>query len=98
MITVQRGKGMKAVLVIDDMPMRCCECKYYRFADKYDCHRTICVINGERCENGIDYKPSVCPLKPLPKKMKRRATDEATDLIYSTGWNDCLAEMMGETE
>ena len=36
--------------------------------------------------------------RPLPKKMKRRATDGAVDLIYATGYNKCLEDITGETE
>ena len=62
---------MKAVLVID-MPMMCCECKFFRFAnnDDWESSETICTINGKHCENGIDYKPRVCPLRPLPSKKE----------------------------
>ena len=44
------------------------------------------------------FDVEMIPLKPLPKKMIRRATDGAVDLIYSTGYNKCLDEITGETE
>ena len=83
---------MKAVLVID-MPKDCGDCPCIH-DELWKCQA------DKQFREGTYYngRPSWCPLRPLPKKMKRRATDEATDLIYSTGWNDCLAEMMGETE
>ena len=80
---------MKSVLVIDT-PTYCGLCPCFT-GERFD-------VTNQKAYYDFDERPDWCPLRPLPKKMKRRATDEATDLIYSTGWNDCLAEMMGETE
>lgn len=104
---------MKAVLVID-MPMMCCECKFFRFAnnDDWGNPETICTINGKHCENGIDYKPRVCPLRPLPQKkpqsraMGRITQDRENPNIlniekyfgYDDGFNACIEEITGEKQ
>ena len=58
------------------------------------------IPSREEVQGKIKYlkRPSWCPLRPMPKKMKRRATDGAIDLIYATGYNKCLEEITGETE
>ena len=105
---------MKAVLVID-MPMMCCECKFFRFAnnDDWESSETICTINEKHCENGIDYKPRVCPLRPLPEKLKSDSDCDKIDEYFEKKhgfkrhgsiydivhtWNACLDEILGETE
>lgn len=92
-------KKMKAILVID-MPMMCCECKFFRFAnnDDWGSSETICTINGKHCENGYDYKPRVCPLRPLPRKLTEADISWGEQRGYRGGWNNCLAEITGETE
>lgn len=82
---------MKAVIVVD-MPESCCNCKFYRFVhqDDWDRTETICTILGKMHDNGIDSKPSWCPLKPLPER------DKGMYALYSMGWNACLDEILGE--
>ena len=92
-------KKMKAILVID-MPMMCCECKFFRFAnnDDWGSSETICTINGKHCENGIDYKLRVCPLRPLPQRKEEGYPNDDYTIGKADGWNACLDEITGETE
>lgn len=93
---------MKTVLVID-MPESCCNCKFYRFVhqDDWDRTETICIILGKMHDNGIDSKPSWCPLKPLPEKRilpeyQTRGTNYGEEPWFSDGWNACLYKITGE--
>lgn len=83
---------MKTILVIDEMPNSCDECKVR--CDGYTAK--------EYSEKGIK-RPSWCPLRPLPKIMAYEMTDtqttKAVELINNTfrlGWNMCLNEITGE--
>ena len=75
------GNGMKAVLVID-MPNNCGECKLIHLQGI-----------GESICDAVDWskRPSWCPLRPLPNKLKETNDD-------AIGWNACLDEITGETE
>ena len=59
----------------------------------------VCVPADEDIDEYVDpskTKPNWCSLKTLPhsKQMENRwFTDD-----YSKGWNDCLEEIVGETE
>lgn len=74
---------MKAILVINEMPNNCGECK---------------LINlqgiGESICNAVDWskRPSWCPLRPLPEKKKHEEEIDY-DYGYIDGWNDCLEEL-----
>ena len=97
---------MKAVLVIDEMPENCRECRYRCFeASLRD-----------------KYRPSWCPLRPLPQKKEVEVNEIddimhteysiediytnkyiatirlATDKLISLGWNACLDYITGDEE
>lgn len=74
---------MKAILVVD-MPKNCLECSLL----KYD--REIGVVCRHTWTG--DYRPSWCPLKPMPERY-----DEAT-MREQKGWNACIDELIGEEE
>lgn len=80
---------MKAILVID-MPKSCKECFLCGIGGE-DLEQYVCSLTGEHSES-----PHLvgCPLKPLPHKLQ---ADWYTD-GYKEGFNDCLAEITGETE
>lgn len=80
---------MKAILVIDDMPIKCEDCPlhYRKRQEIYRCEMTHKNIR-------LNSKPSWCPLKPLPHKLQ---ADWYTD-GYKEGFNACLDEITGETE
>ena len=87
---------MKAVLVIDKMPKSCADCRLKR--------GLFCGESGNSLHDYIHYndkpsdKPDWCPLKPIPKKMEESWMETPNDCDYRMGWNDCLDEIMGETE
>lgn len=85
---------MKAVLVID-MPMDCYECP----CSNEGCY--LCQIRRRLLEDDFqDRRPSWCPLRPLPQKKGKHGElhEYDTDIHYEIGWNDCIDEIVGETE
>ena len=74
---------MKAILVID--------------VDEEDIGREVNYISVKG--GGLSYivgaKDSQALIRPLPKKKN---TDFHPNIVYATGWNDCIAEIKGETE
>lgn len=93
---------MKAVLVID-MPNRCSECPLCSKDENYwgDIVSAECQMQykGYLTLNEME-KPTWCPLKPLPQKLKLRIQREwITDYDrYEIGYNACLDKITGETE
>lgn len=90
---------MKAILVIDDMPIKCEECPlhYRKRQEIYRCEMTHKNIR-------LNSKPSWCPLKPLPKKILTLVRMQNGNIVnvqetsFANGWNDCLEEITGETQ
>lgn len=83
---------MKAILVINEMPNTCCECKL--FWNDVDCG---CMALGRAfgefgCSVG---KPIDCPLKPLPqnREPKEEWYNEYHRDEFADGWNACLKEI-----
>lgn len=82
---------MKAILVVD-MPSRCAECPlhYRKRKEIYRCEVTHQNVS-------INNKPTWCPLRPLPQKMKHE--DEIDyDYGYIDGRNELIDEITGETK
>lgn len=52
---------------------------------------------GCMCKYDFMFLYKGCPLKPMPQKMRTDGDDIEED-SYWNGWNDCLAEITGETE
>ena len=83
---------MKAILVID-MPNNCEECNIIYFQG-----------HGGRstCDSGDwSKRPSWCPLKPLPIKKEQFNSwerDFRNEASYRAGYNDCLEDIIEETE
>lgn len=94
---------MKAILVID-MPNNCYDCQYCRFdARKYNFRG--CVLTDTDVQDGtIDICKEVhscCPLKPIPKQFTLDEILMAKDVktaIEMRAYNDCIDEIVGETE
>ena len=90
-----RRKTLKAILVIDK-PKECSECP--------------CFYDYIRCQAEEDAKvygekrPYNCPLKPMPKRMLTLAKINNGEILnnneiqYMKGRNDCVDEILGETE
>lgn len=71
---------MKAILVIEEMPIKCEECPlhYRKRQDIYRCEMTHKNIH-------LNNKPSWCPLKPLPNAITERGKWISEE--YQKGWN-----------
>lgn len=85
----------KAVLVID-MPSTCEKCPL-KEDDKLP---TACVFRRWHSLS-INETPETnnwCPLKPLPRKLTEADISWGEQRGYRGGWNNCLAEITGETE
>lgn len=81
---------MKAIIVIDE-PNKCGLCPCYDYKHGY-CKLTDNHVNPLE-------KNGKCPLKPMPNKKKPKDPDETwEELHHRFGYNDCLAEILGETE
>ena len=81
---------MKAILVID-MPKGCCECNCAIDL----CHGTI------PSQEWYNKRPSWCPLKPIPEKKEIKNIFQYRGLAEQyrkEGWNECIEEILGETE
>ena len=89
------GLNSKAVLVINEMPKSCCYCQFYcsDFIDRRD----YCSLDEHK---EIDYhgRPDWCPLRLLPRKLTEADISWGEQRGYRGGWNNCLAEITGETE
>lgn len=92
----------KCILVMD-MPESCARCPMYHESMYYEFITSRCVVTDKRQDNrSYDFKPSWCPLKPIPQKI---GVDEAinmprngniVDVIKS--YNACIDEILGGTE
>lgn len=78
---------MKAILVID-MPYKCSECAF-RYDNKDN--KMSCYI-----DDYIKDCKGDCPLKPLSRFKNPNGSDIFND--YVRGYNDCLREILGETD
>lgn len=78
----------KSILVIDT-PNSCSECPC---RNKDECGNQHKGFIGDYL--GLKgYKPSWCPLRPLPKKKN---TDFHPNIVYANGYNACIDEIIGE--
>ena len=84
---------MKAILIID-IPNSCYDCPcYYEDKDK-------CEVHNQRAIADIGI-PSWCPLRPLPERKDEGSVLKPLPFevyMYRYGFNECLDEIMGETE
>jgi len=77
----------KAILVIDEMPNKCCDCPYS--AERY------CRLDMKKFPQGRKRKD--CPLRPLPQRIPIDNDSQTLDCM-AIGWNACINEITGETE
>ena len=97
---------MKAIAIIDEMPKDCDECPFVN-------ENRDCILLGEDAfpNDWVEDAPYYslkekgdCPLRPLPQREKvdeRYMNDgllRCSEIMYAGGWNDCLDEILGETE
>ena len=79
---------MKAFLVMD-MPDCCDECPVMFRSEEERC----CMVERR---NSFTKKPSWCPLKPIPEKMKGDLSIKFQWGDYEDGWNNCIDIIVGE--
>ena len=89
---------MKAILVID-MPENCIDCPLHQ---RY-CGAVCRALEKEHTDDRFYQKEEWCPLRPMPNKLPLESGSIMNTFKESTkykhiGWNDCLDEIMGETE
>ena len=88
---------MKAILVIDKMPIKCEDCPlhYRKRQEIYRCEMTHKNIR-------LNSKPSWCPLKELPINKEIKGDWENVVDVWidgaNYGYNKCLNDISGETE
>lgn len=80
----------KAILILDEMPKNCGECKLYmNNGNSYWCKAA-----------GIDTTgftiPASCPLKPMPKKKEVKKIMQPKDFIYTETQYDIIANKIME--
>jgi len=84
---------MKAILMFD-MPTECVKCNQFAFECCHAMKREIERENIVQCK-----RPSWCPVKPIPNRIDWLENGyNAEWILFSTGWNACLDEILGETE
>ena len=93
---------MKSILIFDT-PTRCYDCPLYTSiddADEYGFCDDRNILGQEEAQEKIrfDEKPTWCPLRPLPEIKYISLNNTHDDLMFQMGWNDCLDEIVGETE
>ena len=79
----------KCVLVMD-MPTKCIECP----VSGYDKKGLPCCRKEMKHLDTFMYKPSWCPLKPMPEKQKLTFIEAGQDAI-TMGWNAAIEQMEG---
>ena len=90
---------MKAILVID-MPDCCNNCPCYDGMEDRSCCN---VLDEDMCFASLGRLGN-CPLKPMPKKklvLEHRIGNQIVnryELTEAKGYNNCLDEILGETE
>ena len=91
---------MKAMLVINQMPNSCYDCKYCQFdARKYNFRG--CILTDTEVQDGtIDICKEVhscCPLKPLPNEREvNMAKQNEYEVAVNEGWNACIDKILEE--
>ena len=86
---------MKAILVIDQMPKSCEECKYR--GHTWLSQDIACILLDSKLpeDNLDDVRSVMCPLIPLPEEKWENVTDH-DEHVYANGFNDCLHIITGE--
>lgn len=87
---------MKSILIIDT-PKNCPDCQL--MADGW-CYG---IPSREEVQGKIKYlkRPSWCPLRPLPERKDEGSVLKPLPFevyMYRYGFNECLDEIVGETE
>ena len=92
---------MKAVLVLEEMPTECIECQFCRVLADNKPTETHCLLTAKRNEDGVNTRAEWCPLRPLPERKDEGSVLKPLPFevyMYRYGFNECLDEIIGETE
>lgn len=85
----------KAVLVMDYLPTRCCDCE---LENDIKLNKTICHVSLRDISDSeySQKKPDWCPLRELPEKMPelKSGYEDISTSIRRVGWNACLNEIL----
>lgn len=105
--SLTESQTTKAILVLNGMPNSCAVCPYRINKEHWRC-LLITDLKGHpkyiywSHEDITRARYSGCPLKPLPSKKPVSYHDdlfgEVEKNFRNIGWNDCLEEILGETE
>lgn len=98
---------MKGIIVVD-IPETCLDCGFCREIDE-GIEACCTLTDDEEFDNCFkmvdDYcqdKPDWCPIKPVPKKLKKETVLHGIyDIIHETsrmGWNACIDKILGVEE
>lgn len=99
---------MKAILVLDEMPSSCIDCRFCREIDEGT--DACCEIMGDPDDSelcrmiDVSYpqeKPDWCPLKEVPQKQPtemKTINDDINKLVFNEGYNACIDEILGDKE
>ena len=81
---------MKYYLLIDEKPESCETCPIRSYSN-------LMLVCTPMRNAASDVE---CPLRPLPQKKEPFGYLDMgnEDGLYEKGWNDCIEEIMGETE
>lgn len=77
----------REMLIMDEMPTTCSECKLCGFDG-------VCHAVHEFCQYRFDKKQEWCPLREVPQKMELYDTHDKIGI----GYNACIDEMLGGGE
>lgn len=80
----------KAMLIMDEMPTICSECKLCGFDG-------VCHAVHEFCQYRFDKKQEWCPLREVPQK-KDTKYNPARNPYITEGYNACIDEILGGGE
>ena len=83
-------------IAIFEMPDVCCECPCLSREQNGNCY---CGMTFEEIKDAIFVnKPDWCPLRPMPDRKEEGYPNDDYTIGKADGWNDCLDEILGETE
>lgn len=85
----------KAVLVMNYMPTRCCDCE---LENDEKINKTICHVSLRDISDSeySQKKPDWCPLRELPEKKQTNYYMNNKEKGIVEGWNECLEKIAGD--
>ena len=81
----------KAMLIMDDIPTTCSECKLCGFDG-------VCHAVHEFCQYRFDKKQEWCPLRECPQKKIKTIDMTLMEMCEIDGYNACIDEILGGGE